>query len=182
MNDGMTYLATPFMHPDPLVQERRFLVINHVASEMMRRGEHVFSPISHCFPIAKAGGLPRDWEFWQHYCRLTLSNCTRMLVIKQPGWEESVGVKNETKIAQELGIPVAYQDPPIIPDIELKFPITVGQVLELVEEEEEFPGDMPQALKDEFSKGDVEFAVKKMRQAVQITKNGIRTRIKKEFT
>jgi len=75
---------------------------------MMRRGEHVFSPISHTHPIALAGDLPKDWEFWQAYDRAMLRACGKLAVLMQDGWQESVGVQAEIAIARELGLPVEF--------------------------------------------------------------------------
>ena len=107
----LIYLATPFTDKDPAVMERRFQVVNRVASKLMSDGIHVFSPISHCYPIALEGGLPKGWEFWEAYDRVMLKACTRLIVLMQDGWKESVGVNNEIKIANELGIPVEYMSP-----------------------------------------------------------------------
>jgi hypothetical protein len=34
-----------------------------------------------------------------------------MVVLKLGGWEESVGIAAEIKIAEDLGIPVTYMEP-----------------------------------------------------------------------
>ena len=102
----MIYLAAPYTHDDPEVREQRFLMVNKVASHLMRKGKMVFSPISHGHPIAKAGGLPTDWEYWGAYSRHMLSLCSKLIVICIDGWDESVGVQGEIKIAEELGIPI----------------------------------------------------------------------------
>lgn len=104
----LVYLATPYSDPDPKVRLRRFETVNKVAARLMRDGVHIFSPISHTHPIAEAGGLPLDWEFWQGYDRAILAACVRMSVLMQPGWKESVGVQAEIKSAKELGIAVEY--------------------------------------------------------------------------
>ena len=105
----MIYLASPYTHPDPVVQEERFHAVCRHAAEMMRCGIRVFSPISHTHPIA-AHGLPGDWGFWKDYDRAFIEMCSEVLVLKLPGWEESKGVRAEIAIAEELGKPVRYVD------------------------------------------------------------------------
>ena len=105
MNE-LVYLATPYSDPNPEVQEKRFREVNKVAAQMMGKGLHVFSPISHCHPIALAGDLPKDWKFWEAYDKVMLQACTKLVVLMQEGWQRSTGVANEIKIAIELGIPV----------------------------------------------------------------------------
>ena len=71
----LVYLATPYTHPDPAVMEARFLAVNRVAARLMGEGLHIFSPISHTRPIAIAGDLQHDWEFWKQYDEAILSAC-----------------------------------------------------------------------------------------------------------
>ena len=107
----LIYLATPYSHSDPDVKQRRFDAVNRAAASLMRRGCHVYSPISHSHPIALAGDLPGDWEYWERYDREILRMCARVIVLRQDGWRESTGVTAEIEIAAELGLPVAFMDP-----------------------------------------------------------------------
>ena len=107
--DGLLYLATPYMHDDLEVRERRFLAANHAAAWLMKtKGLHVFSPISHGHPIAMAGELPGDWAYWGANARLMLAACVKVIVFMQDGWRESTGVQAEIAIAKELGLPIEY--------------------------------------------------------------------------
>lgn len=114
----MIYLAIPYTHRDPAVEAERFQMANKIAAELMAKGYHVFSPISHSHPIKEAGGLPGTWDFWEQYDRRILSICDAIFVICLPGWAESKGVQAEIRIALELGIEVKFlsyvnQTPPI---------------------------------------------------------------------
>jgi hypothetical protein len=111
MHEGLTYIASPFSDPDPKVEKARFEAVCKFAANLMAKGDYVFSPIAHTYPIAQAGKLPGDWEYWKHYCRLTLGVCATMIVLKLPGWKESTGVQNEIRLAKEWDIPVEYVDP-----------------------------------------------------------------------
>jgi hypothetical protein len=107
----LVYLATPYSHPqDPTVCAKRFEEVNRAASVLMRRGLHIYSPISHTHPIALAGGLPGDWEYWNSYCRAILNVCGSMIVLMQPGWQDSKGVREEIAIAVEMGLKIEYMD------------------------------------------------------------------------
>ncbi len=106
------YLATPYSDPDPAIRNHRFLVVNKVAGRLMAAGHLVFSPISHTHPIALAGDLPKGWEFWAKYDFTFINDwADGVWVLMQPGWEESVGVTAEIKLAEELGKPVEYLTP-----------------------------------------------------------------------
>ena len=107
----LVYLATPYTHTDPEIQEARFMAVNIKAGELMAQGVHVFSPISHTHPIAQASELPTNWEFWKQYDFAILVHCCKVIVLCLHGWRESVGVAAEIAMAKELGIPVEYHEP-----------------------------------------------------------------------
>jgi hypothetical protein len=103
----LVYLASPYSHSDPAVREARFQAVCRCAAEMMRGGDHVFSPIVHGYAL-ETHGLPGDWAFWQNYDRLMLSRCNELAVLCLPGWRESVGVRAEIDIAGRLGLPARF--------------------------------------------------------------------------
>ena len=98
MNKELIYLAVPYTHPDPNVKHERFSIANRVAAKLMQLGLYIFSPISHTHPIALAGDLPGNWEFWENFDRLYLAVSKQIIVVAIPGWRESVGVQNEIRI------------------------------------------------------------------------------------
>jgi hypothetical protein len=117
MKKELIYLACPYSYKDAdpakvmAVKEERFQAVNKASAKLMAEGKYIFSPISHTHPIALAGSLPGDWQFWEGYDRCILSSCCKIIVLRLPGWETSTGVQAEIKIGQELGIPVEYIDP-----------------------------------------------------------------------
>jgi hypothetical protein len=103
-----TYVAAPYSHPDPAVRELRFRQINAYCAAQMAAGVILYSPISHCHPIALAHALPTDWAFWERFDRAMIGCCQRLTVLTLDGWRESTGVQAEIKIALEMGIPVEH--------------------------------------------------------------------------
>jgi nucleoside 2-deoxyribosyltransferase len=103
------YLASPYSHPDPIVRERRFREACLAAATLLRAGHAVFSPIAHSHPLVEHG-LPTDWSFWERQDREHLARCDEVLVLMLEGWEASVGVREEIRIARELGKPVRFVD------------------------------------------------------------------------
>lgn len=104
----LVYLGAPYSHPDLDVRVARFDEINRTASFLVRKGFHIYSPISHSHPIVLAGGLPTGWEFWEEYDTAVLSVCRAFAGLKLPGWEGSTGLAGETKIAVRLQLPVYW--------------------------------------------------------------------------
>ena len=107
----LIYLAGPYSHENHEIRLLRFESLSRAASRLMRDGHLVFSPISHGHPIAMAGGLPIDWEFWEAFSRVILKVSSRFIVLTMEGWETSTGVSAEIKIAKELGIEIEYMEP-----------------------------------------------------------------------
>jgi len=104
----LIYLAVPYTHPNREVIELRFKAVNKVAAKLMAGGAFVFSPISHTHPIAEEGELLKGWDYWKTYDRLMISKSNMVMVLKLPGWVDSVGVAGELLIADELKIPITY--------------------------------------------------------------------------
>ncbi|MAH46996.1 hypothetical protein CMI37_14310 [Candidatus Pacearchaeota archaeon] len=103
----MIYLASPYSDPDPAVRQQRFDAVCRHAAEMMRSGDHVFSPIAHTHPIATYG-LPGDWQFWEAFDRQFIELCDEVCVLMLDGWRQSEGLQAEIRIALEMGMPVRY--------------------------------------------------------------------------
>jgi len=106
----LIYIASPYTHKDKTIQTKRFEDVCSFCAKLMSEGKHVFSPITHCHPIAECGGLPPDWSYWNKYCIKTLNACTVVYVLMLDGWEESTGVQKEIVIAREIGLGVYYAD------------------------------------------------------------------------
>ncbi len=104
------YLAVPYSDPAKSIRIARFETVNAVAARLMSEGFLVFSPISHTHPIAEAGDLPVDWEFWEQYDKIFLEWCDEVCVLKLPGWKKSAGVQAEIKLARKMGKPTIYID------------------------------------------------------------------------
>jgi len=102
------YLAAPYTHSDIKVMKKRVKKINLVAGELMKKGQLIYSPISHCSVIASVAKLPKTWDFWQINDYDMILRCNKLFVLMLPGWKESVGVTAEIKFAEERNIPIVY--------------------------------------------------------------------------
>ena len=87
-------------------QEEAFREANIHMAKLMKEGHVVISPISMGHTAVVNYGLPSDWGYWKKYSTNFIEWCDEMHII--PGWEESVGVKDEMKIAKELGKKVVH--------------------------------------------------------------------------
>jgi len=124
----MIYLAIPYTGQEEL----SYHVATHITAELSKRGEVVFSPITHSHPFTKITDLPGDWAFWGKIDREFIERSDQMWIVCMDGWKESVGVGHEQRIAKAAGIPIhklnVYHGPEksfIISRPEIWKPITV---------------------------------------------------------
>lgn len=108
----MIYLASPYTHTDPAVQQQRFEEAARAAATILREGRLVFSPIVHGHPIASHGEFPGNWEAWEAMALWHIKRCDKLVVLKLPGWSESRGIKAEVDIAARHHKPVELWDWP----------------------------------------------------------------------
>lgn len=104
------YLASPYNHPTQLRRHERYMANVKALADLLHSGKHIFSPIVHNHPVAVFRDLGRGWEFWKQYDELMLRKCDGLIVLRLEGWQESVGVQAEIKLAKELGLPIIYMD------------------------------------------------------------------------
>lgn len=102
----MIYLASPYSHPDPAIQQLRHDQALAVMAGMLRQGEVVYSPIVACRPVALAYDLPHDFTFWQRMNYGILRHANIFTILMLEGWEKSKGLRAEWEMAEELGITV----------------------------------------------------------------------------
>lgn len=107
----LSYLASPYSHPDPEVRRQRFEDVCRIAGRLMSQGKLIFSPIAHTHPIAEMGDLPKGFDFWEEFDRAMLAACGELLILRLSGWQESQGIAAEIEIATEMDIPINYIDP-----------------------------------------------------------------------
>lgn len=107
----LIYLACPYQHKDKHIMWERFNAVTEAAGHLMAEGKVVFSPITHCHPIAERYELPRGWKFWEKFDKVYLGHSEEMIILPLPGWKESTGVTAEIGIMREQGKPIFLLDP-----------------------------------------------------------------------
>lgn len=104
MNSKLIYLACPYSGNE----EQSFEIVTKFAAKLMKDGQFVFSPITHCHPIAKIAKLPTTFDYWAEYDELMIKGCNELWVLCLDNWEKSKGVKAEIEIAKKINIPIKY--------------------------------------------------------------------------
>jgi|SRR5208282_1214506 len=109
----LIYLATPYTHSDLTVREQRFKAVSRCAGWLMLKADvYCYSPISMTHQIwlemRDTPGTGFEWEFWAGFDEFMVDKCREFWIYCQPGWETSVGVTAERKIANKYGIVTRY--------------------------------------------------------------------------
>jgi len=104
--DHLIYLASPFTHENTNVEHHRFIQAEVITALILKNNFNVFSPIVHCYEIAKKFKLPSDFTFWAIYDEAMLKRCTHVVILDIEGWEISKGVANEKRLAEKYNIPI----------------------------------------------------------------------------
>lgn len=104
------YVANPYTGTS-YERNQRFLAVEKYTADLIREGKTVVSPIVHNHVLAFRHELPHDFKFWQNYCQTLLAVCNKMHILTLSGWEDSVGVQGEIKIALEMEMPIMCADP-----------------------------------------------------------------------
>jgi hypothetical protein len=114
------YLAGPYSNDAPADRLRkasaekrvaRFNAVTEVARYLIERSEIVYSPLTMTHPIDIRMKDDPGSAFWIAFDKAFMAHCTRVIVLKLPGWDASAGVSNEIRFFQERDIEVEWREP-----------------------------------------------------------------------
>lgn len=104
--ERLIYLSAPYTHPEKEVQAARLLLVNRFAAKIISEDRLlVYSPLSHGAAIFPER-CPVPTEFWRRHESAIMQACSELWVLELEGWEQSIGVAAEIRLAEELGLPV----------------------------------------------------------------------------
>jgi hypothetical protein len=101
----LVYLASPYSHA--AIRDARYQAACRATAALISAGHVVFSPIVHSHPLV-AFGLAGNWETWERIDRAFLERFDEVAVLMLDGWDQSIGVQAELRIAREMGKPVRF--------------------------------------------------------------------------
>lgn len=93
------YLASPYTHREYDVMEQRYDIACEALVWLLDRKIWTISPIVQQHEIVKKYDMPRTYAYWSQYNKALLKDAMGLLVLTIDGWEESVGVQEEMKLA-----------------------------------------------------------------------------------
>lgn len=87
INKRKIYLAIPFSR----IEEISFRCANEISSLLINDNYHVFSPISHSYPIWKTEMVPHTHEVWMDQDRCFVEWCDEIFLVNILGLEKEYG-------------------------------------------------------------------------------------------
>jgi hypothetical protein len=101
--DKVYYFASPYSHKSSKVITARYKeqqrLVAHLTKEL---GLTIINPIEMCHNMSRKYKLPSGYEFWQKRDRKFISISDGIIVAKMPGFQDSVGVRDEMNYAHSL--------------------------------------------------------------------------------
>lgn len=114
---GFKYLATPFSSraKDPTEKQQeewgRYMQAVQLSSKLLSEGLVVFSPIVYAYHLADLYNLPTDNNYWRDFNLAFIRKSSGLIVAKFPGWDKSLGIRDEIIQARKHSIKVEYLEP-----------------------------------------------------------------------
>lgn len=106
----LVYLGVPYTGTKEEMNFRA-MVVDTIARDLSYKGIMVYSPISSWHHVSCNYNMPTNYSFWQDMCESFLSRCSKLMVVKLPGWTTSIGLQSEIKFAKENNIAIEYINP-----------------------------------------------------------------------
>ena len=111
----MIYLAVPHTHDCSYVMAARRHLVDSAALYFIREGKCVFSPISMSHALTDYNvGKGITHEQWLKQDAPFLETAGHLYILTLEGWEQSLGVEHERRVAKAREIPIKLLDPAAI--------------------------------------------------------------------
>ena len=114
------YIAGPYSNNAPIdakkdaspkKREARVNAVTEIARQLVEDGKIVYSPLTMTHPIDIRMGKNPDSAFWVAFDEAFMAHCSRIVVLKLPGWDGSSGVEREIEYFKQKGIAAEWLEP-----------------------------------------------------------------------
>lgn len=110
--ETFAYLATPYAYKTAYMRDLRAKAALRITGFLMKNRLYVFSPIVHNHKLKQSGAL-KDWTHgdMMNYDLPFMAVASVLIVGTLPGWEQSMGIKQERITFNDLKKPELIYDP-----------------------------------------------------------------------
>jgi capsule polysaccharide modification protein KpsS len=102
------FIISPFTHEDDSIVQQRVELTETYVANLIKQGLTVQSQIAMLYYLTTKHDIPITYDFWRKYCHQMLEACEQVHVLCLDGWEQSVGVDDEIKLARRLNKRITY--------------------------------------------------------------------------
>ncbi len=108
----LVYIMSPYTDPLYFIMKQRYKIVKNYESLLtyLFPNALLYSPIAHFHPIALAYNLPCDIDYWRIKNACMIHRCQLGIVLREPGWTESEGMKWERDLFETLNTPYILDD------------------------------------------------------------------------
>ncbi len=135
--DQIIYVASPYSSGDPEQIQNNYEMVTEFVAMLVSMGYIAISPITYGHTLLDYQDMPKDYGFCKHFCIGLLKKSDAILVLKLPGWEDSVGVQDEMDFARKNHIEVYLIDSPDVLPITKNIKLEIAQFDKQIAELEE---------------------------------------------
>lgn len=94
------YVASPYTDPDKFIMNDRYLEAMRYTADLIKNGQHAYSPIVHCHDMAIRYDFPVDHVFWSAFDAAMIIPCKEVHVLQLEGWDQSRGIAHEIEFCR----------------------------------------------------------------------------------
>ena len=102
------FVSSPYTDDDPSIIARRVEQAEQYIAHLTTQGAIAYSTIAAMAHIVEKYELKNDYPFWQSHCEQMISSSDEVHVLMLDGWQDSPGVMDEIRIADELDKPIRF--------------------------------------------------------------------------
>jgi len=102
------FVISPYTHKNPDVVRDRVNRAEKYIAKLTMEGIVAYSTIAAMDHLVHKFELPNDYTYWKNHCTKMVSAAKEVYVLCLEGWEDSVGVQDEIKVATHHGKTIKY--------------------------------------------------------------------------
>ena len=107
------FVSMPYSTTDEAVKRARVIMAKQFCNRIANEGYSPLCPVLVAESMTEYNpkfGEDFSYDDWLNFSLTYLKGCDLMYILRLTGWEESVGVKAEIELANQLGIEIVMVD------------------------------------------------------------------------
>lgn len=108
----LVYVASPYSHHEESIRNQRYDEVTKVVAKLCDLDVFTIPPITFNVPLAPyIASKDTTWEYWKEYDKRLIDACDELWIVMIPGWQDSIGVRAESKYAMSKNMTIRLLSP-----------------------------------------------------------------------